>query len=92
MPQTVDNPAWPDDDLDCQALAWVDAFRDHGHAVSFDEVRTHVANGNDQIVPIFLPGRLMDTIGGDLQAYRDRLLMLRYFPDAPAGAVPCLHA
>ena len=74
-----------EDALDLHALAWVDAFRDHGHTVCFDKVRGQLAQGNDQVMPMFLSHEVLQAIGRALQSYRDRLLKLRYRVEATAG-------
>lgn len=73
-----------EDALDLHALAWVDAFRDHGHAVCFDRIRGQLAQGNDQIMPMFLSHEVLQAIGQALQSYRDQFLKLRYMVDATA--------
>lgn len=89
MPEPDDvHPNLSDDALDDHALAWVDAFRDHGRAVCFEAVRAQVVSGRERVLPTFLSGELLDAIGSELQAYRDRILELRYQPAAMAGPDP----
>lgn len=81
----VSDRAASEDALDLHALAWVDAFRDYGHAACFTKVRDQIARGNDRIMPMFLPEAELQAIGPTLQAYRDRLLELRYLTSAASG-------
>lgn len=81
----VSDRAEAEDTLDLHALAWVDAFRDHGYAACFNKVRERVAKGGDQVMPMLLSAEELRTFGGKLQAYRDRILELRYLIPATAG-------
>lgn len=71
--------------LDLHALAWVDAFRDHGLSVCFEKVRDQVSKGDDQVMPAFLSDELLQTVGRKLQAHRDRILEMRYMTHVTAG-------
>ena len=73
-----------EDMLDLHALAWVDAFRDHGYAACFNEVRNQLAKGGDQIMPMFLSAGELQAFGSKLQVYHDQLLELRCLPPAAA--------
>ena len=42
------------DSVDLHANAWVDAFRDFGHEVGFQDVRKQIGKGGDQLLPVFL--------------------------------------
>lgn len=35
------------DSVDLHAYSWVDAFRDYGHEVGFEEVRLQIGKGGD---------------------------------------------
>ena len=74
-----------EDMLDFHALAWVDAFRDLGYAACFNEVRNQLAKDSGQIMPMFLSAKELLAFGSKLQAYRDRILELRYLTPAAAG-------
>lgn len=74
----VSDRAEAEDMLDLHALAWVDAFRDHGYAACFNEIRDRVAKGADQIMLTVLSAQELQMFGNKLQAYRDRILELRY--------------
>lgn len=82
---SVSDRAAAEDALDLHTLAWVDAFRDYGHAACFNTVRDQLARGNDQIMPMFLSDAELQAVGPTLQAYRDRLLELRYLTSAANG-------
>ena len=42
------------DSVDLHARAWVDAFRDFGHEIAFEDVRGQIGKGGDQLMPVFL--------------------------------------
>lgn len=68
------------DSVDLHAKAWVDALRDYGHAVGFEEVRKQVGKGGDQLMPVFLSPAELSKQGKDLEAHRARILKERYLP------------
>ncbi len=39
------------DSVDLHAEAWQEAFRDFGHEVGFQEVRSQIGKGGDQLMP-----------------------------------------
>ena len=34
--------------------AWQDAFRDYGHEIPFNDIRSQIGKGGDQLMPVFL--------------------------------------
>ena len=72
------------DSVDLHAKAWVDAFRDYGHEVGFEEVRKQIGKGGDQLMPVFLSEDKLDAIGADLEQHRGKILKERYLPQVTA--------
>ena len=68
------------DSVDLHAKAWVDAFREYGHEVPFEQVRRQIGKGGDQLMPVFLSKAEIDRIGGELEARRGAILKERYLP------------
>ncbi|WP_428663835.1 HAD family hydrolase [Reyranella sp.] len=68
------------DSVDLHAKAWVDAFSDYGHRVSFDDVRRQIGKGGDQLLPVFLNPGEIEASGEALQAHRGDILKRRYLP------------
>lgn len=68
------------DSVDFHAQAWVDAFADFGHAVSFERVRRQIGKGGDNLMPVFLTPAEIDREGEALEAHRGKLLKDRYLP------------
>ena len=42
------------DSVDLHARAWQDAFRDYGHEIRFNDIRSQIGKGGDQLMPVFL--------------------------------------
>ena len=57
------------DSVDLHAHAWVEAIRHFGYHADFDEVRSQIGKGGDQIMPIFVPQKDLDRIQGELAAH-----------------------
>jgi HAD superfamily hydrolase (TIGR01509 family) len=68
------------DSVDYHATAWVEALRDYGHVVPFEQVRKQIGKGGDQLMPEFLSRQELAAYGGDLEAHRGRILKERYLP------------
>src|SRR5947209_5812143 len=68
------------DSVDLHAKAWQDAFQHFGREVSFDEIRSHIGKGGDQLLPAFLNEEEVKKIGKDIQEYRSRLFKEKYLP------------
>ncbi|MCU1291690.1 MAG: family hydrolase [Bryobacterales bacterium] len=68
------------DSVDLHAKAWQEAFHHFGHDVSFDEVRSQIGKGGDQLVPVFLSDEELKTIGKEIQEYRSQLFKEKYLP------------
>lgn len=68
------------DSVDLHAQAWVDAFADFGHPVSFERVRRQIGKGGDHLMPVFLTSVEIDQKGEALEAHRGKLLKERYLP------------
>jgi HAD superfamily hydrolase (TIGR01549 family) len=66
------------DSVDLHAKAWVLAFQDFGHKVSFEEVRKQIGKGGDQLMPVFLSREEIERIGKGLEGRRGAILKERY--------------
>lgn len=72
------------DSVDFHAQAWVDAFRDFGHATGFADVRRQIGKGGDQLMPVFLTPAEIAEYGEALERHRGQLLKERYLPQFKA--------
>ena len=69
------------DSVDLHARAWVDAFRDFGHEIAFEDVRGQIGKGGDQLMPVFLSDEDLEEKGERLEEHRGRILKERYLPE-----------
>ena len=63
------------DTVDLHAASWVATFRHFGHAVAFEDVRAQIGKGGDQLMPVFLPGEVVQRQGEAMEDYRKDLYM-----------------
>ena len=68
------------DSVDEHAMAWVEAFHDYGHRVSFEEVRRKIGKGGDQLMPVFMTREEIEEYGEPLESERARIMKDRYLP------------
>jgi HAD superfamily hydrolase (TIGR01509 family) len=74
------------DSVDLHARAWQDAFRDYGHEVSFDDIRSQIGKGGNQLMPVFLSKEELDAKGDELEKHRGQVLKERYLPQITSFA------
>ena len=68
------------DSVDLHAQAWQEAFRHFGHEIRFEEIRSQIGKGGDQLMPVFLDEQELKQIGKALEEYRARLFKEKYLP------------
>ncbi|MCW2237205.1 HAD family hydrolase [Azospirillum canadense] len=68
------------DSVDLHAHAWVEAIRHFGYHADFDEVRSQIGKGGDQIMPIFVPQKDLDRIQDAMDHFRHDLFARKYMP------------
>jgi beta-phosphoglucomutase-like phosphatase (HAD superfamily) len=64
--------------VDLHAQAWQVALERFGKKVSFAEVRRQIGKGGDQLMPVFLSQRELETFGDELEQYRSKLFKKEY--------------
>lgn len=72
------------DSVDLHARAWQEALAHFGKQVAYDDVRSQIGKGGDQLLPVFLEEGEQEAFGDDLERYRGRLFRSRYLPWARA--------
>jgi HAD superfamily hydrolase (TIGR01549 family) len=77
------------DSVDQHARAWQDAFRDFGHEIRFEDIRSQIGKGGDQLMPVFLSEEELDRRGKPLEQHRSQILKDRYLPTI--RAFPCVR-
>jgi HAD superfamily hydrolase (TIGR01509 family) len=70
------------DTVDLHAGAWHETFLHFGFTPSYDEVRSQIGKGGDQLMPVFLPPDVLEARGEEIEAYRSDLFKERYLPRA----------
>jgi HAD superfamily hydrolase (TIGR01509 family) len=70
------------DSVDLHARAWQEAFAHFGKELPYDDVRSQIGKGGDQLVPTFLDDDEQEAFGDELEHYRSRLFKNRYVPGA----------
>lgn len=68
------------DSVDYHARAWQEAFRAFGVEVDYDEVRSQIGKGGDQLLPVFLDGSQLESLGAKIEAWRGERYRSEYLP------------
>lgn len=69
------------DSVDFHAEAWLRAFHIFGHHdIQFEQVRSQIGKGGDQLLPVFLSKEEIKKIGKQLEDYRADLFRREYLP------------
>jgi HAD superfamily hydrolase (TIGR01549 family) len=68
------------DSVDLHAKAWQEAFREFGHDIPFDAIRSQIGKGGDQLLPVFLSEDEQKARGKDLEDFRGHLFKEKYLP------------
>lgn len=77
------------DSVDLHALAWQEAFQNFGHRVTFEQIRSQIGKGGDQLLPVFLSEAEQNRYGMDLEEWRGRHFKTNYLNLVrPFSAVP----
>jgi HAD superfamily hydrolase (TIGR01509 family) len=77
------------DSVDLHAWAWHDAFEHFGHDVSFEEARSQIGKGGDNLLPVFLSEADLEDHGKELEAWRGEHFKASYLRMIrPFAAVP----
>ncbi|SRR5579884_1334422 len=66
------------DSVDLHAQAWQEAFRHFGHEIPFEEIRSQIGKGGDQLLPVFLSEDELKRRGKEIEEYRSDLFKRKY--------------
>lgn len=66
------------DSIDLHAKAWQEAFRHFGHEIPFEELRSQIGKGGDQLIPMFLHGKELEEKQKPLEEFRSSLFKKKY--------------
>lgn len=79
------------DSVDLHALAWHEAMMKFGHNVSFEQARSQIGKGGDNLIPEFLSADEQKDHGKELEEWRGKRFKSAYLPLVrPFSAVPDL--
>ncbi|WP_345816172.1 HAD family hydrolase [Paraburkholderia sp. PREW-6R] len=77
------------DSVDLHARAWQEAFAQFGHDVTFEQARSQIGKGGDQLIPVFLSADQQREYGEALEQWRGEHFRSTYLPMIrPFSAVP----
>ncbi|HEV2566954.1 MAG TPA: HAD family hydrolase [Microvirga sp.] len=72
------------DSVDLHAEAWVEALNHFGHDIAFQDLRSQIGKGGDQILHGLLPPKLVEQQGEKIKDFRADLFKRRYLPKVRA--------
>ncbi len=72
------------DSVDSHAQSWQDTFSHFGHEFNFQDIRSQIGKGGDQLMPMFLSDEEIKSQGKQIEAYRSALVKDRFFPKITA--------
>ena len=68
------------DSVDLHARAWREAFLAFGKDISFEEIRSQIGKGGDQLLPVFFSPAELAARGKEIERWRGDWYKLRYMP------------
>jgi beta-phosphoglucomutase-like phosphatase (HAD superfamily) len=68
------------DTNDLHAAPWVDAFRHFGIEVAYEDVRSQMGKGGDQLMPVFVDAEGLNREGERIETFRTELFKKEYLP------------
>ena len=66
------------DSVDLHASSWVDTFARFAVQVRFEEVRRHIGEGADRLIPTFVPAGMPDDKRKQIEEFRSDLFKRKY--------------
>jgi HAD superfamily hydrolase (TIGR01549 family) len=72
------------DSVDLHAKAWVVALKHFGHEIAFQDLRSQIGKGGDQILHGLLPPEVIEQRGEEIKDFRADLFRRRYMPQVRA--------
>jgi HAD superfamily hydrolase (TIGR01509 family) len=68
------------DSVDYHARAWQETFARYGIRTTFEEVRSQIGKGGDQLMPVFVPKEMLDRVGKKMKDERGDDFREKYLP------------
>jgi phosphoglycolate phosphatase-like HAD superfamily hydrolase len=66
------------DSVDLHAEAWRETFAHFGREIPFDQLRSQIGKGGDQLLPVFLSKEEIEKQGKEIEKYRGDLFKEKY--------------
>lgn len=66
--------------VDLHAECWRETLAKFGAHIPFAAIRWQIGKGGDQLMPVFLPGELIERRGEEIEAFRSALFKKSYLP------------
>jgi HAD superfamily hydrolase (TIGR01549 family) len=67
------------DSVDSHATSWQDSFRRFGHEFDYEDIRSQIGKGGDQLMPVFLSEDEINRYGEQIEACRARIVKKQFF-------------
>src|SRR4051794_22706531 len=68
------------DSVDLHAESWVKSFSQFGVQAPFEQVRRHIGEGADRLMPAFLPAAAPASLQKEIEEFRSNLFKREYLP------------
>jgi phosphoglycolate phosphatase-like HAD superfamily hydrolase len=68
------------DSVDLHTRAWREAFLAFGKDIAFEEIRSQIGKGGDQLLPVFFTPAELAARGKEIERWRSDWYKLRYMP------------
>jgi HAD superfamily hydrolase (TIGR01549 family) len=69
------------DSVNLHATAWQEAFAHFGKEISFEDIRSQIGKGADQLLPVFLTKEELKTMEQELTDFRSTLFKEKYLAE-----------
>ena len=70
--------------VDLHANAWIEALKHFGHEIAFQDLRSQIGKGGDQILHGLLPPEVIEQHGEEIKDFRADLFKRSYLPQVRA--------
>jgi phosphoglycolate phosphatase-like HAD superfamily hydrolase len=76
------------DSVDSHATSWQDSFRHFGHEFDYEDIRSQIGKGGDQLMPMFLSEEEIEAKGEQIEASRSALVKEHFSEDYRLSSRP----
>lgn len=70
------------DTVDLHARAWQETFEHFGYQTRYEDVRSQIGKGGDQLMPVFVPKEDLERRGKEIDSFRGDLFKRKYIGQA----------